>query len=247
MSASTGTPNIDAHDRRATQSRSRLLIDLAGRLSMVVGSLLLCVFLLARIHGALGAGVALAQFETSTSVATPAAGSLLDPDTSLWSEGRIAKFRESLGMAFDPPIAVLRIPDQDLVVPVLPGTDEASLNRGLGWINGTALPGHDGNIGIAGHRDGFFRVLKDVKIGDRIELETSDGLTSWEITSTEVIDPEEVGVLGPTADPTLTLVTCYPFYFVGSAPQRFIVRASPVHELSKAHANGIGGSEDLHP
>jgi len=190
--------------------------------------------------------VALAQFEASASIATPSPDSLPDPDTSLWSDGRITKFRESLGLTFDPPVAVLRIPDQRLAAPVLPDTDEASLNRGLGWINGTALPGHDGNIGIAGHRDGFFRVLKDVGIGDRIELATGEGLTTWEITSTQVIDPEEVGVLGPTPEPTLTLVTCYPFYFVGSAPQRFIVRASPLGRSLNERADG-NGDPDLHP
>jgi sortase A len=108
---------------------------------------------------------------------------------------------------------------------VLPGTDDFVLDRAVGHIDDTALPGTNGNIGIAGHRDGFFRGLKDIAAGDPIELETRKGRELYRVERTWIVDPEDVSVLDPTPVQSLTLVTCYPFYFIGSAPQRFIVRA----------------------
>ena len=122
------------------------------------------------------------------------------------------------------PLAILRIPDLGLEVPVYASASELHLNRGAGLIEGMGLPDKGGNLGIAGHRDGFFRVLKDVVPGQRIEIETQKRKHSYRVVSTEVVDPSELRVLADTLDPTVTLVTCYPFYFLGSAPQRFIVR-----------------------
>jgi sortase A len=201
---------------------------LVGNALMICGTILVTVFIGARLHTLVGTNVALAQFSSSASSAPQGgAGGGAEPDTSLWSEGRIKAFRDTLGLAFAPPLAVLRIPGAGLEVPVLPGTDDASLNRGLGWIEGTTLPGMRGNVGVAGHRDGFFRVLKDVEVGDVVELATAESTVEYIVTTTEVIEPEDLHVLGPTDGPMLTLVTCYPFYFAGSAPQRFIVRAVP--------------------
>ena len=147
------------------------------------------------------------------------------PDQSLWSPMRIAAFRAALTTPAAPPLAVLRIPKIRLEAPVLAGTDDSTLDRGLGHIEGTAAPGSVGNSGIAGHRDGFFRGLKDIGEGDTIELETLHGTEVYRIERTWVVDPEDVSVLDPTPARSLTLVTCYPFYFVGPAPRRFIVRA----------------------
>ena len=108
---------------------------------------------------------------------------------------------------------------------VLEGGDDWTLNRAVGHIADTAAPGADGNSGIAGHRDGFFRGLKDVAPGDAVELETIHGTELYRIERTWIVDPENVSVLDPTSQRSVTLVTCYPFYFVGPAPQRFIVRA----------------------
>jgi sortase A len=110
-------------------------------------------------------------------------------------------------------------------VPVFEGTDELQLNRGVGWIAGTARPGQDGNIGIAGHRDGFFRALKDVKTGDKLDISTLHGLRRYAVDEIEIVTPDNVGVLQRRAAPSVTLVTCYPFYFIGDAPQRWIVHA----------------------
>jgi len=122
-------------------------------------------------------------------------------------------------------VAVLGISKFRLRVPVFEGTDDLILNRGVGWIVGTGRPGEAGNIGLAGHRDGFFRGLKDIAVGDAVELTTLAARATYVVDEIEIVSPERVDVLAPRASPSLTLVTCYPFYYVGDAPQRFIVHA----------------------
>ena len=146
-------------------------------------------------------------------------------DQSLWSTVRINAWRNVSGEPAAPPVAMLRIPKIGLEVPVLPGTDDRTLDYGVGLIEDTAEPGSVGNSGIAGHRDGFFRGLKDIARGDTIRVETLHGTYVYLVERTWVVKPEDVSVLEPTPEPALTLVTCYPFYFQGSAPLRFIVRA----------------------
>ena len=148
-----------------------------------------------------------------------------EPDLSLWDSGRITAWRRSLSEPARPPLGVLRIPKIGLEVPVLPGTDDFTLNRAVGHIEDTALPGIDGNSGIAGHRDGFFRGLKDIRPEDAIELETLRGKEVYRVERIWIVDPEDVSVLDPTPARSLTLVTCYPFYYIGPAPHRYIVRA----------------------
>ena len=156
------------------------------------------------------------------------------PDQSLWAPKRVSAWQKAILEPTSHPLAVLRIPKLRLEVAVLPGTDDRTLDRAVGHIEGTAQPGTDGNLGIAGHRDGFFRGLKDIVPGDVIELDTMQGKDVFQVERTWIVDPEEVSVLDPTPTRTLTLVTCYPFYFVGSAPQRFIVRAVRVAPRARA-------------
>ena len=155
------------------------------------------------------------------------------PDLTLWSPERITAWQKASSDGAPVPLAVLRIPRIHLEVAVLPGTDDRTLDRAVGHIEDTALPGADGNSGIAGHRDGFFRGLKDVVSGDVIEIDTRRGKDVYRIERTWIVNPEDVSVLEPTPVRALTLVTCYPFYFIGSAPQRFIVRAV----LAGSHAS----------
>ena len=175
-----------------------------------------------KMEGASGARHELERFAVLQAAALEETGA---PDLSLWSPGRITAWRSALNQPTPPPIAVLRVPKIRLEVPVLPGTDDFTLNRGLGYIEGTAQPGTDGNSGIAGHRDGFFRGLKDVGPGDAIEIETLRGKEVYQVERVWIVDPDDVSVLDATPARSITLVTCYPFYFVGSAPQRYIVRA----------------------
>jgi len=157
-------------------------------------------------------------------------------DQRLWDAGRIKAYARALTRPAPPPLAVLRIPRLDLEVPVLEGTDEWTLDRGVGHIEGTVGPADSGNIGIAGHRDGFFRVLKDVAAGDVLELALRSGVRRFRVDKLAIVGPDDAEVIAPTTRSLVTLVTCYPFYFVGSAPQRFIVQASeqPVEHAARA-------------
>ena len=120
----------------------------------------------------------------------------------------------------------LDIPRLGISVAVLQGTSSRALRLGAGHMEGTPLPGKPGNSGIAGHRDTFFRELRNVRDLDEIQLQTATGLLRYQVDWVKVVGPDDMTVLGPTAmDSTLTLVTCYPFYFVGPAPNRFVVHA----------------------
>ena len=148
-------------------------------------------------------------------------------DFSLWDKNRVHAYQKSAaaGQA-NAPLGILRISKINLEVPLLDGTDDLTLNHAVGRIAGTARPGEQGNIGIAGHRDGFFRGLRGVGVGDAIELKTLAGTDTYIVDRVQIVQPRDVGVLQPRPVPSLTLVTCYPFYFFGSAPQRYIVTAS---------------------
>jgi sortase A len=119
----------------------------------------------------------------------------------------------------------LEAPRLGLSVIVSQGVSTGTLRRSAGHIPGTALPGQQGNVGIAGHRDTFFRPLKEIQKDDTLTLTTLAGTYRYVVDSTAIVSPDDVQVLDPTGHPTLTLVTCYPFYYVGSAPKRFIVQA----------------------
>jgi sortase A len=120
----------------------------------------------------------------------------------------------------------LDIPSLGLSVAVLQGTGSRMLRLGTGHIEGTPLPGEAGNSGIAGHRDTFFRALKDIRKNDEIQLQTATGLSRYAVDWVKIVPPDDLSVLAPSTGSSLTLVTCYPFYFVGPAPKRFVVRAS---------------------
>jgi sortase A len=131
-------------------------------------------------------------------------------------------------------VARLEMPSVTLSTTVLEGTDDRTLSRGSGHIEDTPFPGQAGNIGIAGHRDTVFRPLRNIHLGDALNLTTADRVYHYKISRTLIVGPDDVYVLDPTAHPTLTLVTCYPFEFVGHAPRRFIVQADLVSDETRA-------------
>jgi sortase A len=147
--------------------------------------------------------------------------------TSTASPSVLVKVSAPLPPAIGPNGLIGRIEIQRLGVSVLvvEGTGVSALRRAAGHIAGTGLPGQTGNIGIAAHRDTFFRPLRNVQRDDIITLTTLRGEYRYRVVSTKVVDPHDVAVLNPDGTEVLTLVTCYPFYFIGSAPNRFIVRA----------------------
>jgi sortase A len=203
------------------------------RILLLLGLLLLSVWVGAWADRVISSRAALLKFQADESEAAQssitqvydrASGSVVE--LSLWSPKRVQAFKDSLVENAGAPIALLSIPKIHLEVPVFDGTEDLTLNRGVGRILGTARIGRRGNLGIAGHRDGFFRGLKDVAPGDVVELILRGQTRTYVVDTIQIVSPKDVRVLRPTPNATLTLVTCYPFYFVGSAPQRYIVSAS---------------------
>jgi sortase A len=124
----------------------------------------------------------------------------------------------------------IEIPRLGVSTIIRAGSDARTLRLAVGHIPGTALPGGTGNIGLAGHRDTFFRQLRGIHPGDEIRVVTPDGTFTYRVQFTEIVWPKDTWVLDDTGKPALTLVTCYPFTYIGSAPQRFIVRAVELQE-----------------
>jgi sortase A len=198
---------------------------------LAFGIVLAGFFVAARIDSVVVSQEALKSFDAASPVpAAPAAvvSPEIDspaPDFSAWDQQRIRAYERAAGNTTGAPIAVLEIPKIGLTAPVLEGTDGRTLNHAVGRIAGTAWPGEWGNIGLAAHRDGFFRGLRDIKIGDAIELRTRYGKDIYTVDHFRIVTPRDVNVLGAQPEPSLTLVTCYPFYYIGSAPKRFVVTA----------------------
>jgi sortase A len=187
------------------------------------------IWAVAQIHRVIASRSAIKRFQVTKPVnptfsIDPIAGSRVD--FQLWAPNRIVAYKESLTEKRDLPLALLRIPSLNLEIPIFDGTDELTLNRGVGRIEGTARIGQIGNLGIAGHRDGFFRGLKDIHLGDSVELVLPDRTEQYVVAQTQIVTPDDTQVLAQTSTPTVTLVTCFPFYYVGGAPKRFIVTAS---------------------
>ncbi len=129
-------------------------------------------------------------------------------------------------------IGRIEIPRLGVRAIVVEGTSDSCLRRAAGHIEGTALPGHLGNVGIAAHRDTFFRGLRKIRRDDIIKVTTLAGTYEYSVESIRIVEPDDVEVLGASAQPTLTLVTCFPFDYLGSAPHRFIVRARQIGEAT---------------
>jgi len=221
---------VDRPERPATSERLGMkVLRRIEQVLLVVGLIFFIVYGCGRTHAALFSQAAMWSFRESRSIspASEDTRARRKVDFSIWSSKRVRAYSQALAGKFTP-LAVLSIPRLGIHVPVFEGTDELSLNRGAGLIAGTVSPGERGNVGIAAHRDGFFRGLKDVKLGDRVELDLSYGTQIYTVDNITIVKPSDVSVLKRSSEPSLTLVTCYPFYFVGDAQQRYIVRASLV-------------------
>ena len=217
----------------------------AERLLLAAGGLLCTVFLLTVADGFLGSRLALQTFAATEPAGPRSVQAGKSVDFGLWSQKRIDAYQALLSRSFTPPVAVLRIDRVGLQVPVFRGTSELQLNRGAGWIAGTGAPGQNGNMGIASHRDGFFRVLKDVQIGDTVCLSHAGAESQYEVDDIEIVEPSDVSVLRNRPLPNLTIVTCYPFYFAGDAPHRYVVHCSLKQRIpaDSAVSASLGGKK----
>jgi sortase A len=204
------------------------------------GLALLSVFFVLRFEGENQRAAGVAAFEAAAASSALAGNANGEPafvpgsapDQSLWAEKRIREYQQSLTVNAEPPLGVMTIERLGIEVPVYDGASDLNLNRGVGRIKGTARIDAQGNLGIAGHRDGFFRALKDIAPGDQIRIRTMRNEAVYAVSSIEIVDPDDVSVLAPTETMSVTLVTCYPFYYVGHAPKRFIVKAEAEHFLA---------------
>jgi sortase A len=176
---------------------------------------LLTLYGIAKGDAAIGSRIDIARVEAARA-----------PDVSRWSEARVRAYHASESADAGPLLGTLVISRANLKAPLYADSSELHLNRGVGLIEGTARPGTHGNVGVAGHRDGFFRALQDVRIGDVIEVRTPASEYSYRITNLSIVGADDARLLAPTSQSVVTLVTCYPFYFVGNAPKRFVVRGA---------------------
>lgn len=208
------------------------------RALLICGVALLALYCASRIEGILTSRAAVKAFDTFDSTAIAAGPDVgegpasPEVDFTLSDDHRVQAYKQGLAEQTGAPLAVLRISKIRLEVPVFDGTDDLTLNHAVGRIAGTARPGERGNIGIAGHRDSFFRGLKDIGVGDTVELKTPKGIDLYAVEQVNIVSPTDVTALRPRSVPSLTLVTCYPFYFIGSAPKRYIVTTSLIRETS---------------
>ena len=150
-----------------------------------------------------------------------------EPDYSLWDATQIKDYEKALTEDFPPALGILTIKDLGLQVAVFNGADDHTLDRGAGRIKGMAKMDGVGNLGISAHRDSFFRVLKDIEEGDGIMLQTAHGVDLYEVSDIRIVPKADVSALAKTDEKKLTLITCYPFYYQGHAPERLIVTAVP--------------------
>ena len=194
-------------------------------IAWIAGGALLVTWLVLRLWTAQAYAAGVAQMRAEMQVAAETRGPANKPaNQELWSPERVMAYAQAK-QASGGPDALLRIPSISLEVPVYGSVSEINLNRGAGLIDGVESLAHAGNVGIAAHRDGFFRALKDVALGGELFLDFNGHTQRYRIVDLQIVSPDDNSVLAPTGVPSVTLVTCYPFYFVGSAPQRFIVRA----------------------
>lgn len=186
-----------------------------GRVFVLIGLVLAACFAAALVEGALQQRLLSRRLEAVVLEEPPPASFVRAVETR----------REAQASGL---VGALEIPSIALSVVVVEGDDSRALRRGVGHLPGTAFPGESGNVGLAGHRDTHFGALRDIAPGDTVTLRTPDGTFSYCVDSVLIVGPERVDLIADAGMPMLTLVTCYPFHWVGPAPRRFVVRAPRV-------------------
>jgi sortase A len=254
-----GGIRLDGRSHARRRSGRRLLRWLEY-CAWVIGGTLLLLYAAARLYSEVAREQGVAEFQRARAAldrtvlpAVRASEPLMsvagaDPvppiDQSLWSSQRVRAFAASVASP-EVPQGVLRVPALEIAVPIYAGTSELNLNRGAAHIEGTAPLAESGNTGIAAHRDGFFRKLKDIAIDADLYLDVGTRSLRYRVVEISVVMPSEIHVLASTEIPTITLVTCYPFYFLGDAPQRYIVRAE-LADGPPATSEGTAAISEVH-
>jgi sortase A len=219
----------DVKTKASSSSPSNGRLRLLERALLFGGTLLLVLYGSARLDAFLAVRYAMQQIARPGSSPNSSA-EVLHGDQQPAALVGVARGDEqgariAIALGRTKPLAIVQIPAIGLAAPLFEGTDALTLNRGLGRIPGTARPGEPGNIGIAGNRDRTLRALKDIKIGDLIQLNRFRHTDTYIVERISIVNPERVEVLKPRPYSSLTLVTCYPFHFLGAAPKRFVVTA----------------------
>lgn len=195
-------------ERQGFAIRGAMLLRGAYRIFFITAALSISFVALTLLHARFYQGAALKTLEHRISV---------EAQQNMSLPGTAAKEGDVLGR--------IEIPRLGMSVAILEGTTSQTLLLGVGHIEGTALPGESGNSAIAGHRDTYFRSLRDIRPTDEIQIQTASGLSRYEVESLQIVGPDNIEVLAPSAGSSITLVTCYPFRFIGAAPERFVVHA----------------------
>ena len=199
----TRSPSLDI-----TAMRSRAIVRWMRRILFIAGALATAYVAVTLLHAKLYQKAADSTLENQSRTQEQ---SNAIPMPAVASEGGV--------------VGRIEIPRLGISVAILEGTTSRTLRLGVGHIAQTSLPGQPGNIGIAGHRDTYFRALKDTRTNDMILIQTAIGVTHYKVDWIRIVAPGDTGVLAPSMESALTLVTCYPFYFIGASPKRYIVHA----------------------
>ena len=202
----------------ATAPRPRRALRWLERLLLVIGIAFLGYYAYVSAETALYQAYETRELDAIlASVPSPATRAAADTPSSPAGRNTTLKAGTAVGR--------IEIPRLGVSAVVRAGSDARTLRLAVGHIPGTALPGEPGNVGLAAHRDTFFRRLRDIRPDDEVRIVTRDGTFTYRVAGTQIVEPSDVWVLDPTEEPALTLITCYPFTYIGAAPQRFIVRA----------------------
>ncbi|HVB34362.1 MAG TPA: class D sortase [Patescibacteria group bacterium] len=215
--------------RMLQQRRTRLILRWSRYLFFAVGILALSYVGFAMVDARLYQAYQTRRFERALESVKPAIGSVEQVHSRplpVPAEAGRARIKSAAPEGF--PLGQIQIRSISLTAMIVEGDNAGVLRRAVGHVPGTALPGQQGNVVIAGHRDTFFRPLRNIRKGDEITLTTLSGSYRYQVDSTEIVGPEDTEVLDDSPGAILTLVTCYPFYYVGPAPKRFIVRAHQI-------------------
>jgi len=214
--------------RIRVQLEGRRLLKLAGDLLIVGGAASLLVFAWAMLDGAYYQYTQKIRFDTRIADGDPGIAKQISPTEARPRSETAFRLLPTLRQHLEPDpllICKLEVPRIGLSVMVREGVDDATLRRAAGHVPSTALPGEPGNLVILGHRDTFFRGLRDLEYGDTLEVSTARGHFTYAIESIQVVDPNGITLTAPASEAVATLITCFPFKYIGPAPRRFVARA----------------------